>query len=227
MGLLLVHAVNPYGFAHTRRVNESNVDLNRNFLRHPDEHVPNPDYDALYEHINPTELDEEADAAHVGALLEFGREHGIARLQEVLSADTPFSQALLDRNDRLRLAQTFYRRRLRSALESARALHRMSVPRMDLLVAERADALRAISDLDDHYLTQIRSIHDAFLDLWDPSLRPAIAEVRQDVAEELADLRRRFTEDCGGTDAAWERGATWLTPLVVPADSDPPGPTER
>ncbi|WP_354682330.1 M14 family metallopeptidase [Cupriavidus necator] len=30
--LLLVHAVNPYGFSHLRRVNEDNVDLNRNFM---------------------------------------------------------------------------------------------------------------------------------------------------------------------------------------------------
>lgn len=29
---LYVHALNPYGWAHTRRVNENNVDLNRNFL---------------------------------------------------------------------------------------------------------------------------------------------------------------------------------------------------
>jgi predicted deacylase len=31
-GLLLIHAINPYGFAHLRRVNENNVDLNRNCL---------------------------------------------------------------------------------------------------------------------------------------------------------------------------------------------------
>ncbi|MBI3546085.1 MAG: DUF2817 domain-containing protein [Gammaproteobacteria bacterium] len=31
-GVLLVHALNPYGFAHNRRVNENNVDLNRNAL---------------------------------------------------------------------------------------------------------------------------------------------------------------------------------------------------
>jgi hypothetical protein len=30
--LVLVHAINPYGFAWNRRVNEDNVDLNRNFL---------------------------------------------------------------------------------------------------------------------------------------------------------------------------------------------------
>ena len=32
VGVLLVHAVNPFGFAHGRRVNENNVDLNRNAL---------------------------------------------------------------------------------------------------------------------------------------------------------------------------------------------------
>lgn len=31
VGVLLVHAVNPYGFSYGRRVNEDNVDLNRNF----------------------------------------------------------------------------------------------------------------------------------------------------------------------------------------------------
>lgn len=31
-GLLLIHAINPYGFAHLRRVNENNIDLNRNCL---------------------------------------------------------------------------------------------------------------------------------------------------------------------------------------------------
>jgi hypothetical protein len=30
-GLLLVHALNPFGFAWLRRVNEDNIDLNRNF----------------------------------------------------------------------------------------------------------------------------------------------------------------------------------------------------
>ncbi|MBY4728990.1 M14 family metallopeptidase [Cupriavidus pauculus] len=32
VALMLVHAVNPYGFSHLRRVNEDNVDLNRNFM---------------------------------------------------------------------------------------------------------------------------------------------------------------------------------------------------
>jgi len=32
VAILFYHAVNPYGFSHVRRVNEGNVDLNRNFL---------------------------------------------------------------------------------------------------------------------------------------------------------------------------------------------------
>ena len=33
--LIFIHAINPWGFAWGRRVNEDNVDLNRNFLLHP------------------------------------------------------------------------------------------------------------------------------------------------------------------------------------------------
>ena len=40
---MLVHAVNPWGFAWLRRVNEDNVDLNRNFLDHAAPHPENPD----------------------------------------------------------------------------------------------------------------------------------------------------------------------------------------
>jgi hypothetical protein len=85
-GLLLVHALNPFGFAALRRVNESNVDLNRNFLRHPDEHVPSPDYDRLYAALNPETLDDTAEQHALEALRAFVSEHGARRLQEVVSA---------------------------------------------------------------------------------------------------------------------------------------------
>jgi hypothetical protein len=84
-GVLLVHALNPYGFAWVRRVNESNVDLNRNFLRHPDEHVLSPDYDRLYSAINPAALDDDAEKASRAAFGAFVAEHGARRLQEVVS----------------------------------------------------------------------------------------------------------------------------------------------
>ncbi|MCP5059158.1 MAG: DUF2817 domain-containing protein [bacterium] len=86
MGLLLVHALNPWGFDAGRRVNEHNVDLNRNFLRHPEEHEVRPDYERLKAHLNPVRLDDEADARARQALTAFAHEHGGARLQQALSA---------------------------------------------------------------------------------------------------------------------------------------------
>ncbi|MCG6981182.1 MAG: DUF2817 domain-containing protein, partial [Deltaproteobacteria bacterium] len=36
MGVLLIHAINPYGFKYQRRVSENNVDMNRNFHSNKD-----------------------------------------------------------------------------------------------------------------------------------------------------------------------------------------------
>jgi len=49
VAVLFVHAVNPYGFSHGRRVNEDNADLNRNFR---DFHVSAPPNDA-YAAVHP------------------------------------------------------------------------------------------------------------------------------------------------------------------------------
>ena len=50
--ILLVHALNPFGFAHLRRTNEDNVDLNRNFVDHA--HPPtNGDYERLHPLLVP------------------------------------------------------------------------------------------------------------------------------------------------------------------------------
>ena len=51
--VVMIHALNPYGFSHFRRFNEDNVDLNRNFIDHRQPHAKNPAYDALYGAINP------------------------------------------------------------------------------------------------------------------------------------------------------------------------------
>lgn len=46
--LLLVHSLNPYGFAYLRRVNEDNVDVNRNFLEQWCQELDSP-----YGHLHP------------------------------------------------------------------------------------------------------------------------------------------------------------------------------
>ena len=45
--LVLVHANNPHGFAHQRRVNEDNIDLNRNFIDFDAETPESPGYAEL------------------------------------------------------------------------------------------------------------------------------------------------------------------------------------
>jgi hypothetical protein len=52
--IVLVHAINPFGFHFLRRVNEDNIDLNRNFLLHGQGYagLP-PGYDRLNDFLNP------------------------------------------------------------------------------------------------------------------------------------------------------------------------------
>lgn len=58
MCITLVHALNPYGFAWLRRVNEDNVDLNRNFVAFDGSPLQtDPGYRELEPLLNPRELD--------------------------------------------------------------------------------------------------------------------------------------------------------------------------
>ena len=85
VALVLVHAVNPWGFAWSRRVNEDNVDLNRNFLDHAAPQPANPDYDALYDVLNLASLDPAAIADGMRALKAFEEQHGWAAMYRALS----------------------------------------------------------------------------------------------------------------------------------------------
>ena len=59
---LFVHAVNPFGFAHRRRVNEDNADLNRNFLLSGQEYRGSPaGYAELSPLLNPRHPPEKFD----------------------------------------------------------------------------------------------------------------------------------------------------------------------
>jgi hypothetical protein len=46
--LVIVHAVNPFGFSHLRRVNEDNIDLNRNFLDFSQASAGNEQYGEIH-----------------------------------------------------------------------------------------------------------------------------------------------------------------------------------
>lgn len=75
--VLLLHAVNPWGFAWSRRVTEENVDLNRNWVDFDQPLPANPGYVAMREHYNPQTLDAAELARHEAAIAAYRAEHGV------------------------------------------------------------------------------------------------------------------------------------------------------
>jgi hypothetical protein len=77
VAMLLVHAINPHGFAHIRRVTEDNVDLNRNFRDHATPPPANEAYAEVHRWLLPAEWDgpgrQEADAAIARYVQERGQ----------------------------------------------------------------------------------------------------------------------------------------------------------
>jgi predicted deacylase len=87
-GACLVHAINPWGMKHQRRVNAANVDLNRNFLVDPIDTSFNPDYDKINLVLNPQ--------ARLGSRFSNQLVFGWALLRAIASIGTRrFDQAAL------------------------------------------------------------------------------------------------------------------------------------
>ena len=84
--LVVVHAINPYGFAWIRRVNEDNVDLNRNYVNHAGALPANPAYDELADAICPAQWGAGPPTEAQQRLEAYGRQHGPAALQAAISA---------------------------------------------------------------------------------------------------------------------------------------------
>ncbi len=74
--IVFTHAHNPWGFAHRDRVNENNVDLNRNFVDHAVRYPTNKGYEALHAVVTPATWDEEAVEAVFAGLDAFREAHG-------------------------------------------------------------------------------------------------------------------------------------------------------
>ena len=58
--LVMIHGVNPYGFAWQRRVNEDNIDLNRNFIDHAKARNPNIGYEEIAGILEPEQWHDES-----------------------------------------------------------------------------------------------------------------------------------------------------------------------
>ncbi len=85
LAVLLVHAINPYGFAWSRRVTHENVDLNRNFIDFTRPLPENPEYDRLADAVKPKDWSGASQAASRAVILDYAREHGFPALVQALS----------------------------------------------------------------------------------------------------------------------------------------------
>lgn len=82
--LLLVHAVNPHGFAHLRRVNEDNVDVNRNFIDHDGPPPENRAYEDIHQFLIPSDWGGPAQAAADQAIGALAAARGLRAVQAAL-----------------------------------------------------------------------------------------------------------------------------------------------
>ena len=78
---LIVHAINPHGFAWLRRVTEEGVDLNRNFVDFAEPLPENPGYDELADAFVPASLSGPAFEAAEARIAAYRELHGIKALQ--------------------------------------------------------------------------------------------------------------------------------------------------
>ncbi|MGN6695078.1 MAG: DUF2817 domain-containing protein [Aquihabitans sp.] len=83
--IVFVHALNPFGFSWVRRVNEDNVDLNRNFIDWSQPPVANDEYGELADTFVPDDWSEATQERTLLTLAAKLEEVGIARLQQIVS----------------------------------------------------------------------------------------------------------------------------------------------
>jgi hypothetical protein len=84
VAVLFIHAFNPYGFAWVRRVNEDNVDINRNFVDFADPPV-NPGYEDLHEAFCPTEWTDASRQRSSERIIAYVSDFGMDATQEAIT----------------------------------------------------------------------------------------------------------------------------------------------
>lgn len=83
--VVLVHAINPYGFAHLSRTTEENVDINRNFIDFSGPLPANAAYDEVHPFLLPADWDGKARWASEEAIARYIADHGMWAFQCAVS----------------------------------------------------------------------------------------------------------------------------------------------
>lgn len=82
---VMIHAINPHGFAHVRRVTEDNVDLNRNFQDFSKPLPENKAYAQVHDLLLPPHWEGQGRAAADQGILDFQKTHGAFAFQSAMS----------------------------------------------------------------------------------------------------------------------------------------------
>lgn len=82
---IMIHAINPYGFAWLRRVTEDNVDLNRNFQDFSRPLPQNKAYEEVHDWLIPSHWEGQGRAAADQAILEYQQKFGVFAFQSAMS----------------------------------------------------------------------------------------------------------------------------------------------
>jgi hypothetical protein len=84
--VLLVHALNPYGFAWHRRVNEDNIDLNRNFQNFSTALPSSSAYEQIHDWLIPAKWDKQHRDAADAKIRSYIAQHSQAAFQAAVSS---------------------------------------------------------------------------------------------------------------------------------------------
>jgi len=119
--LVLLHAHNPWGFAHGQRVTEENVDLNRNFVDHTKPYPANPGYGELHAGLLPEDWDEASVRGVFAALDAFRNSRGEQAFSDAFNGGQySHPDGLFFGGHRAQWANTAFRKAVRTHVGHAR-----------------------------------------------------------------------------------------------------------
>ena len=154
--LVLIHCVNPYGMAFFRRVNESNVDLNRNFLRRGQWRGAHEGYHLLNRLLNPERISR-LDLFTPRLLLKILR-HGYEHLKQAgAEGQYEYPEGLFFGGRGLEAGPRMLLKWIKKHLKNARRVCAIDVhtgvgdPGEDWLIIDRAADGRFVEHMEPHY----------------------------------------------------------------------------
>jgi hypothetical protein len=116
--ILVVHALNPYGMAWLRRVNEHNVDLNRNFVTSKEQRTGSPSLYGKLDHFLNPRSPPSADFFYLKAMY-YALRYGVVQLKQAIAmGQYEFPMGLFFGGNQLELAPSLYRTWLADKLTS-------------------------------------------------------------------------------------------------------------